>query len=121
MRSFNLLLLPFVAVSTLASIAAAQVVPSPMDKKLMRGVIETHLSRIEAYHREPDTQGTGPYRAVKMIDPAFPGHVVYRPADLYKMEGHKLPILLWGNAGCLDDGAADRHFLAELASHGFLL
>jgi dienelactone hydrolase len=74
-----------------------------------------------AYHRMPDTRGTGPFPAMKGIDPAFPGHVVYRPADLGKLGGRKLPIALWGNGGCTDDGAAERLFLEEIASHGYLV
>ncbi len=75
---------------------------------------------MEAYHKLPDTQGTGPFPAMKSEDPAFPGHVVYRPADLSKLGGRKLPILVWGNGGCTDDGAAERLFLEEIASHGYL-
>jgi dienelactone hydrolase len=76
---------------------------------------------MEAYHRLPDTPGAGPFPATKAVDPAFPGHVVYRPADLGKLGGRKLPIVLWGNGGCTDDGAAERLFLEEIASHGYLL
>ena len=58
-----------------------------------------------AYHKLPDTPGTGAFPAIKAEDPAFPGHVVYRPADLGRLGGRKLPIVLWGNGGCTDDGA----------------
>lgn len=76
---------------------------------------------MEAYHKLPDTAGTGPFPAMKSADPAFPGHVVYRPANLGKLGGRKLPIVLWGNGGCTDDGAAERLFLEEIASHGYLM
>ena len=78
-------------------------------------------SATEAYGRLPDTPGTGPFPAMKSADPAFPGHVVYRPADLGKLGGRKLPIVLWGNGGCTDDAAAERLFLEEIASHGYLV
>jgi dienelactone hydrolase len=74
-----------------------------------------------AYDKLPDTPGTGPFPAMKAEDPAFPGHVVYRPADLDRLGGRKLPIVLWGNGGCTDDAAAERLFLEEIASHGYLL
>ncbi len=74
-----------------------------------------------AYHKMPDTPGSGPYPARKEADPAFPGHVVYRPADLTSLGRRKLPIVLWGNGGCTDDGAAERLFLEEIASHGYLV
>ncbi|HEY5409539.1 MAG TPA: hypothetical protein VIJ94_02320, partial [Caulobacteraceae bacterium] len=76
---------------------------------------------MEAFHKLPDTPGTGRFPAMKSADPAFPGHVVYRPADIGKLGGRKLPIVLWGNGGCTDDGAAERLFLAEIASHGYLV
>src|SRR5436305_1021482 len=76
---------------------------------------------MEAYHKLPDTAGTGPFAATKAEDPAFPGHVVYRPANLSKLGGRKLPIVLWGNGGCTDDAASERLFLEEIASHGYLL
>jgi dienelactone hydrolase len=75
----------------------------------------------DAYHKMPDTQGTGPFAALKEVDPAFPGHVVYRPADLQKLGQRKLPILMWGNGGCSDDGAAERLFLSDIASYGYLV
>jgi len=76
---------------------------------------------MEAYNRLPDTPGTGPFPAMKSVDPAFPGHVVYRPADLAGLGAKKLPIVLWGNGGCTDDAAAERLFLEEIASHGYLV
>ena len=76
---------------------------------------------MEAYGKLPDTTGTGPFAAMKSDDPAFPGHVVYRPADLGKLGRRKLPIVIWGNGGCSDDGAAERLFLEEIASHGYLV
>ena len=67
----------------------------------------------------PDGLGTGPHPAIKMADPAFPDHVVFRPANLAAVR-KPLPILLWGNGGCRGDGAASRLFLEEIASHGYL-
>jgi dienelactone hydrolase len=68
----------------------------------------------------PDTPGTGPYPSMRGIDPAFPGHVIYRPRDLSAV-ARPLPVLLFGNGGCSADGAAARGFLGEIASHGYLV
>lgn len=73
------------------------------------------------YDRMPDTRGTGPYPAEKAVDPAFPGHVVYRPIDLQPFAARPLPVLVWGNGGCSSDAASSRLFLAEIASHGYLV
>lgn len=69
----------------------------------------------------PDTPGTGPFAAIKEVDPSLPDHVVYRPADLGKLGGRKLGVLVWGNGGCAADGASARFHLLEIASHGYLV
>ncbi len=71
--------------------------------------------------KRPDTPGTGPYAAIKEVDSTLPDHVVYRPADLTKLGGTKLGILIWGNGGCAADGASARDHLAQIASHGYLV
>lgn len=73
-----------------------------------------------AFATMPDTPGTGPYAAVKEMDPGLPNHTIYRPADLGKLGERKLGVIIWGNGGCRDDGAAARQHLAEIASHGYI-
>lgn len=69
----------------------------------------------------PDTpQGSGPFKAVMEADPGLPTHTVYRPADLARLGGARLPIVAWGNGACLNVGNRFRYFLSEIASHGFL-
>jgi acetyl esterase/lipase len=70
--------------------------------------------------QRPDTPGSGPYPALKEVDPALPHHVLYRPANLNKLKGRKLGILLWGSGGCSNDAASARFHLAEIASHGYV-
>lgn len=69
----------------------------------------------------PDQPGSGPYPAIRGIDPALPSHTFYRPANLVSFKGRKLPVLLWANGGCGDDSAFSRPFLTEVASHGYLV
>ncbi|UAJ11921.1 hypothetical protein KTC28_03860 [Polymorphobacter megasporae] len=69
----------------------------------------------------PDTPGTGPYPAIKTVEPGLPDHVVYLPADPAKLGSLKLGVLVWGNGGCSDDAASARHHLAEIASHGYVV
>src|SRR5580658_46437 len=64
--------------------------------------------------------GTGPFHVVMEEDSTLPAHTVYRPADLAKLQGQKLPIIAWGNGGCIGDGAAFHIFLTEIVSNGFL-
>ena len=65
-------------------------------------------------------QGTGPFPAVMEQDPGLPTHTVYRPKELTRLQGQKLPIIAWGNGACVNNGAAFRNFLTEIASYGFL-
>jgi hypothetical protein len=68
----------------------------------------------------PDTRGTGPYTALKEIDPALADQVVYRPANLNQLGQTKLGVYAFGNGGCSNDGASARLHLLEVASHGYL-
>ncbi|MGI4876926.1 MAG: alpha/beta hydrolase [Janthinobacterium lividum] len=69
----------------------------------------------------PDSPGTGPYPAIKTVEPGLPDHVVYLPADLSRLGARKLGILAWANGGCSDDAASARQHLAEIASHGYVV
>ncbi|MEP7314011.1 MAG: hypothetical protein ABI859_15625 [Pseudomonadota bacterium] len=70
---------------------------------------------------QPDGPGSGPYPAVRAIDPALPSHTFYRPANLVPFQDRKLPVLIWANGGCGDDSAFSRPFLTEIASQGYLV
>jgi hypothetical protein len=82
-------------------------------------------AELEAMQRRqdetPDTRGTGPFAALKEVDPGLPGHVVYRPADLAGLGSTKLGIYAFGNGGCTDDAASSRLHLLEIASHGYVV
>jgi len=69
----------------------------------------------------PGDRGSGPYPAVMEVDPSLPRHVVYRPENLAGLSGKKMPIYIWGNGACTDDGASVRNHLLEIASHGYLV
>jgi hypothetical protein len=63
-----------------------------------------------------------PY-GVLMTDevPGLPHHTVYRPSDLGALRGAKMPIFVWGNGGCEDEGNRYRYFLSHIAAHGYLV
>ncbi len=62
---------------------------------------------------------TGPYRAVMEMDDAIPNHTIYRPEDLTKVTG-RLPVLAYGNGGCINAGNLAEVFLTYLASQGYV-
>jgi hypothetical protein len=74
----------------------------------------------ERQERLPDTPGTGRFPALKEEVASLPDHVVYRPADLAGLGTTKLGLYVFGNGGCVDDGASSRLHLLEVASHGYL-
>jgi uncharacterized protein len=62
--------------------------------------------------------GTGPFPAVAESRSDLPNHVLYRPAQLPKQA---LPLYVWGNGGCSDNGLGHGAYLREIASHGYVV
>jgi dienelactone hydrolase len=103
-------------------VVQAQDQAAPPAKPDLDAIMHADVAARQAtYAKMPDTAGTGRYPAEKATDPAFPEHVVYHPIDMKALGERKLPVLLWGNGGCSGDGASARLFLAEIASHGYLV
>jgi hypothetical protein len=67
------------------------------------------------------SQPAGPYAVTVEADPAFKTHTIYRPTDLAPFTGKKrLPIVAWGNGGCMNIGRAAEVFLTHIASYGYI-
>ena len=64
-----------------------------------------------------DPAGAGPEPAMAYTEPSLPTHTVYRPEHLQ----NSYPVVLWGNGSCVDSNFGYREFLAEVASHGFIV
>lgn len=69
----------------------------------------------------PDSRGTGPYPAIKRQYAGLPNQVVYQPGNLARLRSVKMPIYVFGNGACTEDGASSRQHLLEIASHGYLV
>lgn len=69
----------------------------------------------------PDSRGTGPFAAIKRQYAGLPNQVIYQPANLSRLRGLKMPIYVFGNGACTEDGASSRQHLLEVASHGYLV
>lgn len=62
-----------------------------------------------------------PVSASMMVqDPAFPGYTIYRPA-LAEHFARPLPIIAWGNGGCINAGNRSEIFLREVAARGYFI
>lgn len=62
--------------------------------------------------------GTGPMPAVAESDASMRENTLYRPASWPKQP---LPLVLWAEGGCADNGLAYGAFLREIASHGYFI
>jgi predicted acyl esterase len=65
-----------------------------------------------------EVSGSGPHPAIAQVRDDAPGYTVYRPQ---RLPGTPLPLVLWGNGGCRDNGLSASHALREFASHGFIV
>lgn len=62
--------------------------------------------------------GSGPMPAVAEAVASLRTHTLYHPTQL---PAEPLPVLLWGNGACADDGLGYAAFLREISSHGFFV
>jgi hypothetical protein len=65
------------------------------------------------------TGGTGKYGpASYAVSEQLPGYTIYNPS---KPPTGKMPVILWANGMCSDDGSGFSSFLLEVASHGYVI
>ncbi|KAL3459375.1 Alpha/Beta hydrolase protein [Aspergillus heterothallicus] len=69
----------------------------------------------------PTAGGTGPYPATYTTEPTLTNHTIYLPAHPLPARAPRLPILIWGEGGCQNNGTRFAPFLTEIASHGYLV
>jgi hypothetical protein len=62
--------------------------------------------------------GSGPFPATAESRPELPGHTVFRPV---KWPENALPLYVWGNGGCSNNGLAHAAYLRQIASHGYVV
>ena len=89
---------------------------APHDSVRILGAVLTLLLLPSAV-RAADPTGSGPERAMVYGEKSLSSHTIYRPADL---KG-RYPVVLWGNGSCVNSSFGYREFLAEIASHGFIV
>jgi dienelactone hydrolase len=62
--------------------------------------------------------GRGGWPAVAQSRADLRTHTLYRPVSL---PAEPLPLLIWGNGGCSDNGLTHDRFLRDIASHGYIV
>jgi hypothetical protein len=65
-----------------------------------------------------EPSGTGPFPAIAESRADLPAHTVYRPVALPR---EPLPLYVWGNGGCSDNGLSHSAYLRQIASHGYFV
>ena len=65
-----------------------------------------------------ELSGSGPFPATAESRPELPGHTVFRPV---KWPENALPLYVWGNGGCSNNGLAHAAYLRQIASHGYVV
>lgn len=60
--------------------------------------------------------GTGQWPAIAESREDLRAHTIYRPE---RLPDTPMPVLIWGNGGCSDNGLSHSIFLREVASHGY--
>jgi putative CocE/NonD family hydrolase len=65
-----------------------------------------------------EASGSGPYPAIAESLPELPGHTIYRPVSL---PAQALPLFVWGNGACRDNGLAYGAYLRQIASQGYFV
>jgi len=65
-----------------------------------------------------EPSGTGPFPATAESRAELPGHIVYRPVSWPRAA---LPLYVWGNGACSNNGLAHAAYLREIASHGYVV
>ncbi|KAI9368146.1 Alpha/Beta hydrolase protein [Aspergillus egyptiacus] len=63
--------------------------------------------------------GSGPYPAAYTTDPSLPSHTIYKPTTPTPASD-PLPVLIWGNGACANDGTDFANFLTNIASYGYI-
>lgn len=62
--------------------------------------------------------GNGVHGGVAFARDDAPGYTFYRPE---RWPDGPVPVVLWGNGGCRNNGLSASHFLREIASHGYFV
>jgi dienelactone hydrolase len=69
-----------------------------------------------------DDGGAGTYKAIAIHDANFPEYTIYRPENLkFAASNTTLPLIIFGNGGCINTSVPFEKFLNEIASFGYIV
>jgi len=77
-------------------------------------------SPVNIESRQGSGSGAGPYGpGTYKTDSGLSGHTIYYPSKT-PANNEKLPVLVWGEGACSNDGTSNSALLQNIASYGFL-
>jgi len=97
----------------------ASILTSGVDPSIVLG-LGAKGKEFPTRHQGTLTGGSGPYKAKWRTDPTLPNHVIYAPVTP-PPSNVSMPVLTFGEGGCINIGTMFPHFLTEIASHGYLV
>jgi hypothetical protein len=116
----------FIGIIIMLMIMRAQIQAQESRKFELTGQLNPDPAHITMFKRtialSISDGGTGPYQSIMTGDTSLTTHTIFRPADLSVFGGtNKLPVLAYGNGGCMNSPDQVLEVLSEIASHGFLV
>jgi dienelactone hydrolase len=119
---------PTMQTAAAAPPAVAQLAPAGPTRDAQGNIVlppGQDMSKLTSAAPEPPGPGTqlGPYAQVTIAEAeGLPTHTVYYPEDLSAFPANgNLPVLIWGNGACRNEGRRFQGTLTKVASHGFLV
>jgi dienelactone hydrolase len=116
------------AVAAALVAAAPQAAPAGPTRDAQGNIVPPpgqDMSKLTSAAPEPPGPGTqlGPQTPVTIVAAeGLPTHTVYYPSYIAGLSGAaKLPVLIWGNGACRNEGRRFEGTLTKVASHGFLV
>jgi hypothetical protein len=102
-----------------ASIISAGIAGMPPG--LLSGLVSSgsESPKLSAALSREKSPGSGKYAARYAMDSSLPDHTIYAPASPPK--DIKMPVMIFGNGGCINNGAMFANFLTEIASYGYVV
>ena len=93
---------------------------SEIEQAAMRQTIQRDMSKLLSEAPEPEGPGTalGPHTNVNIEPvPGLGSHTVFYPTDV----NSPMPLVVWGNGACRNDGRMFEKTLTKVASHGYVV
>jgi hypothetical protein len=87
-------------------------------KPLLASLLLSYLAMPAHAQFVGERSGSGPFPAIAESRKELPGHTVFRPVEWPQ---NALPLYVWGNGGCSNNGLGHAAYLRQIASHGYVV